>query len=102
MILDAANIARLGDDWVYLESHSGNNQAYNWLVEQYPNKNIEKVNFYQGVHIDSTIVPLRQGLAICQKSKSKKQTLSSTMHEGLGNHLGRRCCCKCILSISLC
>ena len=73
MVLDAANIARLGDDWVYLESHSGNDLAYQWLVEQYPQKNIEKVNFYQGVHIDSTIVPLRQGLAICQKARVKSK-----------------------------
>ena len=73
LILDAANIARLGDNWVFLESHSGNNLAYEWLVQQYPEKNIEKVNFYEGVHIDSTIVPLREGLAICQKQRVKSK-----------------------------
>ena len=71
MVLDAANICRLGKDWVYLESDSGNNKAYEWLCEQYPSINIEKVNFYAGVHIDSTIVPLREGLAICSKPRVK-------------------------------
>ena len=73
MVLDAANICRLGKDWVYLESDSGNTAAYEWLCEQYPTINIEKVNFYAGVHIDSTIVPLREGLAICNKPRVKSK-----------------------------
>ena len=73
MVLDAANICRLGKDWVYLESDSGNTKAYEWLCEQYPSINIEKVNFYAGVHIDSTIVPLREGLAICNKPRVKSK-----------------------------
>jgi N-dimethylarginine dimethylaminohydrolase len=71
MVLDGANICRLGKNWVYLESDSGNAKAYEWLCEQYPSINIEKVNFYAGVHIDSTIVPLREGLAICSKPRVK-------------------------------
>lgn len=73
MVLDAANICRLGKDWIYLESDSGNTKAYEWLCEQYPSINIEKVNFYAGVHIDSTIVPLREGLAICNKPRVKSK-----------------------------
>ena len=64
MILDAANICRLGDTWLFLESYSGNRLAYNWLCNQFPNINIELCNFYAGVHIDSTIVPLREGLVL--------------------------------------
>ena len=64
MILDAANVCRLGDTWIYLESPSGNRKAYNWLCEQFPEVNIELVNFYAGVHIDSSIVPLREGLVL--------------------------------------
>lgn len=71
MVLDGANICRLGKNWVYLESDSGNIEAYDWLCKQYPSINIEKVNFYAGVHIDSTIVPLREGLAICNKPRVK-------------------------------
>jgi glycine amidinotransferase/scyllo-inosamine-4-phosphate amidinotransferase 1 len=64
MILDAANICRLGDTWLFLESYSGNRAAYNWLCNQFPTINIELCNFYAGVHIDSTIVPLREGLVL--------------------------------------
>ena len=64
MVLDAANISRLGDTWLFLESFSGNRLAYEWLCTQFPNINIELVNFYSGVHIDSTVVPLREGLVL--------------------------------------
>lgn len=69
MILDAANICRLGDTWLFLESASGNRAAYEWLCEQFPTVNIELVNFYAGVHIDSTIVPLREGLVMLNASR---------------------------------
>jgi glycine amidinotransferase/scyllo-inosamine-4-phosphate amidinotransferase 1 len=64
MVLDAANICRLGNSWLFLESYSGNRAAYNWLCEQFPGITIELCNFYAGVHIDSTIVPLREGLVL--------------------------------------
>lgn len=64
MILDAANVCRLGNNWLYLESASGNKAAYEWLCEQFPEVNIELCNFYAGVHIDSTIVPVREGLVL--------------------------------------
>lgn len=64
LILDAANICRLGDTWLFLESASGNQSAYNWLCQQFPSITIELCNFYSGVHIDSTIVPLREGLVL--------------------------------------
>lgn len=72
MILDAANVCRLGDDWLFLESASGNRAAYDWLSEKFPEVNIELCNFYAGVHIDSTIVPLRQGLVMLNASRVNK------------------------------
>ena len=57
MTLDAANVCRLGNTWLFLESASGNRAAYEWLCEQFPDITIELVNFYSGVHIDSTITP---------------------------------------------
>jgi glycine amidinotransferase/scyllo-inosamine-4-phosphate amidinotransferase 1 len=69
MILDAANICRLGDTWLFLESASGNRAAYEWLCVQFPKINIELVNFYAGVHIDSTITPLREGLVLLNSSR---------------------------------
>lgn len=69
MTLDAANICRLGDTWLFLESASGNYLAYLWLKSKFPKINIELVNFYAGVHIDSTIVPLREGLVLLNGSR---------------------------------
>ena len=74
MILDAANVCRLGDVWLFLESASGNRAAYDWLREQFPTVDIELCNFYAGVHIDSTIVPLREGLVLLNASRVNKQT----------------------------
>ena len=79
MTLDAANVCRLGKDWLYLESHSGNREAYNWLCEHFPEINIELVNFYSGVHIDSTIVPLREGLALVNASRVNPEQLPKCM-----------------------
>jgi glycine amidinotransferase/scyllo-inosamine-4-phosphate amidinotransferase 1 len=73
MILDAANICRLGDTWLFLESASGNRAAYDWLVRKFPKINIELCNFYAGVHIDSTIVPLRQGLVLLNASRVNEE-----------------------------
>jgi len=64
MVMDAANVCRLGDTWLFLESASGNRAAYDWLCDKFPAINIELCNFYAGVHIDSTIVPLREGLVM--------------------------------------
>ena len=72
MILDAANVCRLGDTWLFLESASGNRAAYDWLCEKFPQVTIELCNFYAGVHIDSTIVPLREGLVLLNASRVNK------------------------------
>jgi scyllo-inosamine-4-phosphate amidinotransferase 1 len=69
MTLDAANICRLGDTWLYLESASGNRAAYEWLCAKFPKVTIELCNFYSGVHIDSTITPLREGLVLLNASR---------------------------------
>ena len=69
MTLDAANVCRLGDTWLFLESASGNRAAYDWLCEKFPQVTIELCNFYAGVHIDSTITPLREGLVLLNASR---------------------------------
>jgi N-dimethylarginine dimethylaminohydrolase len=69
MVLDAANILRANDRWLFLESASGNWAAYEWLCEQFPMVDIELCNFYSGVHIDSTISVLREGLVVLNASR---------------------------------
>ena len=73
MILDAANICRLGDTWLFLESASGNRAAYDWLCRKFRNITIELVNFYSGVHIDSTITSLREGLVLLNATRVSEQ-----------------------------
>jgi len=81
MTLDAANIARLNDKWIYLESSSGNRAAYDWMCKHFPTVDIELVNFYSGVHIDSTIVPLREGLALVNGSRVTPENLPRTLRD---------------------
>lgn len=72
MVLDAANICRLNDAWLYLISPSGNQIALEWLQQQLPNIDVVPCNFYSGVHIDSTIVPIREGLVALNASRVSK------------------------------
>jgi scyllo-inosamine-4-phosphate amidinotransferase 1 len=69
MVLDAANILRLGNSMLMLESASGNRAAYNWMCDHFPNVTIELCNFYSGVHIDSTVIALREGLVLLNSSR---------------------------------
>jgi len=75
MILDAANVCRLGDKMLFLESASGNRKAYEWLCDVFPDVEIELCNFYAGVHIDSTIVPLREGVVMLNASRVSEDTV---------------------------
>ena len=80
LVLDAANILRLGKNrLLYLESASGNLLAYHWLLANLPtDTSIELCNFYSGVHIDSTIVPLRPGLVMLNGSRVTADTVPRT------------------------
>ena len=69
MVMDAANVLRLNDRMLFLESPSGNRPAYDWMCAQFPDVEIELCNFYAGVHIDSTIVALREGLVMLNASR---------------------------------
>jgi glycine amidinotransferase/scyllo-inosamine-4-phosphate amidinotransferase 1 len=75
MTLDAANVLRLNDTMLFLESASGNQTAAGWLQHHFPDVNIEVCNFYSGVHIDSTIVPLREGLVLVNASRVNMENL---------------------------
>lgn len=75
MVLDAANVCRLNDTYLVLESASGNKAAAQWLQDTLPHVTIETCNFYSGVHIDSTIVPLREGLVMLNASRVSPATV---------------------------
>jgi N-dimethylarginine dimethylaminohydrolase len=69
MTLDAANLLRVNDRWLFLQSSSGNQAAYKWLRDQFPFVDIEVCEFYSGVHIDSTISVLNDGLVVLNASR---------------------------------
>jgi glycine amidinotransferase/scyllo-inosamine-4-phosphate amidinotransferase 1 len=75
MILDAANVLRLNDTMLYLKSASGNHKAAQWLQYKFPDVQVEVCEFYSGVHIDSTIVPLREGLVLVNASRVNMHNL---------------------------
>jgi N-dimethylarginine dimethylaminohydrolase len=81
MVLDAANIARLNNRWIFLESHSGNRNAALWLKAQFPWVSIEVVNFYAGVHIDSTVVPLREGVVMLNAARVKPDAVPECLRD---------------------
>lgn len=81
MILDAANVLRINDTLLYLESASGNQSAARWLKHKFPDVKIEICNFYSGVHIDSTIVPLREGLVLVNASRVNMDNLPKVFND---------------------
>jgi len=81
MVLDAANTLRINDTILYLESASGNQKAARWLQHKFTNVNIETWNFYSGVHIDSTIVPLREGLVMVNASRVNMDNLPKVFND---------------------
>ena len=79
-IFDAANICKLGDDLLYLMSNSGNVEGYKWLSDYYSDrKRVHAVNFYAGFHIDSTIVPVREGLVCLNSSRVTESNMPAPL-----------------------
>ena len=85
LVLDAANVCRLGSTYLFLESASGNRAAADWLQatlrDNGSDVKIETCNFYSGVHIDSTIVPLREGLVAVNASRVNKDNLPNVFKD---------------------
>jgi glycine amidinotransferase/scyllo-inosamine-4-phosphate amidinotransferase 1 len=79
LICDAANICRLNDSWLFLESRSGNRAAAKWLAERFPEVDIYGCDFYAGVHIDSTIVPLREGTVMLNASRVNNNNIPAPL-----------------------
>lgn len=80
-VMDAANVLRLNDKMLYLESASGNYRAAHWLMGRFPEVKIEICKFYSGVHIDSTIVPLREGLVMVNASRVNMDNLPNVFDD---------------------
>lgn len=68
-VLDAANVCRINDTLLMLESASGNRAAAVWLQAQLPDFRVEIANFYAGVHIDSTVSVLSDGVVLLNAAR---------------------------------
>lgn len=68
-VLDAANVCRINDTMLMLESASGNRAAAVWLQAQLPDFRVEIANFYAGVHIDSTVSVLSDGVVLLNAAR---------------------------------
>ena len=74
---DAANVCRLGKDILYLISPTGNLAGAQWLQDflgkEYRVHTLD--NIYNGVHIDSTISPVREGLVVLNASRINNENM---------------------------
>jgi N-dimethylarginine dimethylaminohydrolase len=77
VFFDAANICRLGRDLLYLVSDSGNIEGALWLQDILGKEyNVHILNnIYSGVHIDSTISPIREGLVVVNGDRINESNL---------------------------
>lgn len=74
---DAANICRCNKDILYLKSSTGNRKGARWLQEVLGDEYRVNVldNIYSGVHIDSTITPLREGLVLLNAGRITEENV---------------------------
>ena len=75
ILFDAANVCRLGNDLLYLVSKSGNRKGGRWLQEVLgPDYRVHYTETYRSSHLDSTIVPLREGLVLLNRLRVSPET----------------------------
>ena len=74
IMFEAANCIRINDDILYQVSNTGNELGGLWLQEILGSKykvHISK-NLYSYAHLDSTIIPLREGLVLYNASRVRE------------------------------
>lgn len=75
VIFDAANIIRLGTDVLFLVSSTGNRKAVRWLREVLGSDFVvHETHAYRSSHLDSTILPLREGCALINGARVSDST----------------------------
>jgi len=81
VMFDAANVIRCNNDIIYLISYSGNEAGADWLQSYLGSEyRVHKLkNVYNGMHLDSTILPLREGLVMLNTERMNESDLPSFM-----------------------
>lgn len=82
VLFDAANVCRLGNDLLYLVSKSGNRKGGRWLQEVLgPDYRVHYTETYRSSHLDSTVVPLREGLVLLNRLRVSPETCPAVLAE---------------------
>ena len=71
ILFEAANCVRVNDDILYQVSNTGNEKGARWLQSVLGDKYKVHIckNLYSYAHLDSTIIPLREGLVLYNASR---------------------------------
>ena len=75
VLFDGANVCRLGNDLLYLVSKSGNRKGGRWLQEVLGSDyRVHFTETYRSSHLDSTIMPLHEGLVLLNRLRVTPET----------------------------
>lgn len=75
ILFDAANVCRLGRDLLYLVSKTGNRKGGRWLQNALGSDyRVHFTETYRSSHLDSTIIPLREGLVLLNALRVRPET----------------------------
>jgi len=70
ILFEAANCVRVNDDILFQVSNTGNERGARWLQDVLVDKKVHLCkNLYSYAHLDSTIIPLREGLVMYNASR---------------------------------
>ena len=70
ILFEAANCVRVNDDILFQVSNTGNERGARWLQDILVDKKVHLCkNLYSYAHLDSTIIPLREGLVMYNASR---------------------------------
>jgi glycine amidinotransferase len=70
-LFDAADVGRFGKDLFVQRSVTTNGAGVDWLRRHFPDHRVHEVTFKEPdpTHIDATFIPVRPGLAICNRER---------------------------------
>ena len=80
IVFDAANIIRIDRDLLFLVSSTGNRKAAAWLQSALgPDYRVHVTDTYRSSHLDSTILPLRRGVALMNGARVSADSVPEVM-----------------------
>jgi len=80
IVFDAANIIRIARDLLFLVSSTGNRKAAAWLQSVLgPEYRVHVTDTYRSSHLDSTILPLKPGVALLNGARVTEDTVPDVM-----------------------